>query len=109
MGFILLLSLTTPQNQLVAAQGNNTRRVQQGQLQVPPSLTIQSRRLSREEVKRLLESSRRSGVDCFALRSYLFEREDGNAPVLAGATTCTPNTVRPEQVMNPPAARLVLQ
>src|SRR5215475_5318335 len=30
---------------------------------------------------------------CFAIRSYIFKREDGNAPVLVGTTTCTPSTV----------------
>lgn len=27
---------------------------------------------------------------CFAIRSYHFRRQDGNAPVLVGTTTCTP-------------------
>jgi hypothetical protein len=29
---------------------------------------------------------------CFTMRSYVFTRQDGNAPVLVGATTCTPAT-----------------
>jgi hypothetical protein len=28
---------------------------------------------------------------CFFIRSYIFEREDGNAPVLKGETVCTPS------------------
>ncbi len=27
---------------------------------------------------------------CFAIRSYVFTRQDGNAPVLVGSSTCTP-------------------
>jgi hypothetical protein len=27
---------------------------------------------------------------CFTMRSYIFERQDGNAPVLVGTSTCTP-------------------
>ncbi len=49
-------------------------------------------------------------VDCYAIRSYIFKRQDGNAPVLIRTTTCTPaNAVRPEQVAHPPKARLVPQ
>jgi hypothetical protein len=27
---------------------------------------------------------------CFTMRSYVFTRQDGNAPVLVGTSTCTP-------------------
>ena len=29
---------------------------------------------------------------CWFIRSYIFEREDGEAPVLKGETTCTPSS-----------------
>jgi len=45
---------------------------------------------------------------CFTVRSYLFTRQDGNAPVLVATTTCTPaNTLRMERTQNPPRVRLV--
>jgi hypothetical protein len=45
---------------------------------------------------------------CFTMRSYIFNRQDGNAPVLVGATTCTPaNTLRMERTRTPPPARLI--
>jgi hypothetical protein len=45
---------------------------------------------------------------CYAIRSYIFKREDGNAPVLVGTTTCTPSdTLRRLEVKRPPRARLV--
>jgi hypothetical protein len=35
---------------------------------------------------------------CFTMRSYVFARQDGNAPVLVGTSTCTPaDTLRTEQ------------
>jgi len=36
---------------------------------------------------------------CYTVRSYRFRRQDGQAPVLAGVTTCTPaDTLRQKQV-----------
>jgi hypothetical protein len=46
--------------------------------------------------RRALPQSEQQAVDaeqsnlCFTMRSYYFHRQDGQAPVLAGATTCTP-------------------
>jgi hypothetical protein len=38
---------------------------------------------------------------CFTMRSYVFARQDGNAPVLVGASTCTPvSTLRMEKSRN---------
>jgi hypothetical protein len=35
---------------------------------------------------------------CFTICSYVFARQDGNAPVLVGTSTCTPaSTLRMEQ------------
>jgi hypothetical protein len=46
---------------------------------------------------------------CYAIRSYIFKREDGNAPVLVGTTTCTPaDALRRLQVKHRPKAGLVL-
>jgi hypothetical protein len=45
---------------------------------------------------------------CYAIRSYIFKREDGNAPVLVGTTTCTPSdTLRRREVKRPPRGRMV--
>jgi hypothetical protein len=45
---------------------------------------------------------------CYAIRSYIFKREDGNAPVLVSTTTCTrSDTLRRLEVKRPPRARLV--
>jgi hypothetical protein len=45
---------------------------------------------------------------CFTMRSYVFARQDGNAPVLVGTGTCTPaSTLRMEKSGNH-RGRLVL-
>lgn len=44
---------------------------------------------------------------CFAIRSYIFKRNDSKAPVLVKTMTCTPNTVFLEKAGSPPKARLV--
>jgi hypothetical protein len=46
---------------------------------------------------------------CFTMRSYVFARQDGNAPVLVDTSTCTPaETLRTEQAKRPLGGRLVL-
>lgn len=44
---------------------------------------------------------------CFAIRSYIFKRNDSKAPVLVKTMTCTPNTVFLEKAGPPHKARLV--
>ena len=38
---------------------------------------------------------------CFLIRSYHFRRQDGNAPVLAGITTCTPSRILEQKRVSP--------
>ena len=45
---------------------------------------------------------------CFAIRSYIFKREDGNAPVLVDTITCTPAVAfQQRRVKRPPRGELV--
>jgi hypothetical protein len=45
---------------------------------------------------------------CFTMRSYFFRRQDGQAPVPAGMTTCTPASVLQQRQVSPaPGVRLV--
>jgi hypothetical protein len=44
---------------------------------------------------------------CFTMRSYVFTRQDGNAPVLVGATTCTPATTLRMERTKQPQVRLI--
>jgi hypothetical protein len=38
---------------------------------------------------------------CYTVRSYHFERHDGNAPVLTGMTTCTPSRILEQKRVSP--------
>lgn len=44
---------------------------------------------------------------CFAIRSYIFKRNDSKVPILVKTMTCTPNTVFLEKAGPAPKARLV--
>jgi hypothetical protein len=45
---------------------------------------------------------------CFTMRSYFFRRQDGNAPVPAGMTTCTPASILQQRQVSPrPRVRFV--
>ena len=45
---------------------------------------------------------------CFTMRSYFFRRQDGQAPVPAGMTTCTPARVFQQRQVSPgPRVRFV--
>ncbi len=56
--------------------------------------------------RRLLETGSRN--TCFTMRSYFFRRQDGNAPVPAGMTTCTPASVLQQRQVSPePDVKLV--
>jgi hypothetical protein len=45
---------------------------------------------------------------CFTMRSYYFQRQDGQAPVLVGTATCTPaNKLQQKQVSPEPGVRFV--
>jgi hypothetical protein len=56
--------------------------------------------------RKLVEESQRN--TCYTMRSYLFRRQDGQAPVLAGMTTCTPAIDWQQRQVSPgPAVRFV--
>jgi hypothetical protein len=55
---------------------------------------------------RLIDGTRRN--TCYTMRSYFFRRQDGQAPVPAGMTTCTPaNVLQQRQVSPRPSVRFV--
>ena len=49
--------------------------------------------------RRLMRESQRN--TCFTMRSYFFRRQDGQAPVPAGMTTCTPASVLQQRQVSP--------
>ena len=69
-----------------------------GLFQIGPDGRSRTYRLSAEQARNLANRD-----TCYTMRSYIFRRQDGNAPVLVGTTTCTPaNVVRPRQVNRSP-------
>lgn len=52
-----------------------------------------------DPLARKLEQENR--YTCFTMRSYFFRRQDGQAPVPAGMTTCTPASVLQQRQVSP--------
>jgi hypothetical protein len=76
---------------------------QSGPFQIGAHRFTQIQRLSADQLQALANRD-----TCFTMRTYVFRRQDGAAPVLVGTTTCTPaNVVRRQQVNRPPEVRLV--
>ena len=62
--------------------------------------------LDSAKARRLMQESQRN--TCYTMRSYFFRRQDGQAPVPAGMTTCTPASVLQQRQVSPePNVRLV--
>lgn len=49
--------------------------------------------------RKLIDDTRRN--TCYTMRSYFFRRQDGQAPVPAGMTTCTPANVSQQRQVSP--------
>lgn len=103
--------LTRPQDQPSSAQSS-------GDWVAKPDfhasqLRIEARPLEQRLAQQVLENGRRlaraeNSPTCYAIKSYILEREDGNAPVLVATTTCTPaSTLQWRQVDRPPKVRLI--
>ena len=65
-------------------------------LQLP---VMQHRQFDDSLGRKLLEQSRHN--TCYTMRSYFFRRQDGQAPVPAGMTTCTPASVLQQRQVSP--------
>ena len=73
------------------------------QLQLP---VMQHRQLDTVTSRKLIGDSQRNM--CFTMRSYFFRRQDGQAPVPAGMTTCTSASVFQQRQVSPaPDVKLV--
>ena len=67
----------------------------------------QHRQLPNDAMSRKsIDESRRN--TCYTMRSYFFRRHDGQAPVPAGMTTCTPASVLQQRQVSPrPSVKFV--
>jgi hypothetical protein len=70
------------------------------------SSTMQQRELDDVTSRKFIPDARRN--TCYTLRSYFFRGQDGQAPVPAGMTTCTPASVLQQRRVSPrPRLQLV--
>ena len=94
--FLFLATAAPPQPQLSVSQDFRA-------LQLP---AMQHRQFDDSLGRKLLDESRRN--TCYTMRSYLFRRQDGQAPVPAGMTTCTPASVSQQRQVSPrPSVKFV--
>src|SRR5436305_32967 len=94
--FLFLATAAPPQQPLNVSQDFR-------QLTLP---IMQHRPLDRNPARKLLDESRRN--TCYTMRSYFFRRQDGQAPVPAGMTTCTPASVLQQRQVSPlPSVKFV--
>jgi len=67
----------------------------------------QHRQLQGDTTSRKLIDESQSNT-CYTMRSYFFRRQDGQAPVPAGMTTCTPASVLQQRRVSPrPSVKFV--
>jgi hypothetical protein len=93
---VFLLLMSGPQQANGASSGNY----------LGPLPTVQMQSSQRTAPFRMNESMQ--DQTCFTVRSYFFHRQDGQAPVLTGMTTCTPaNLLRQRQASPAPRVMFV--
>ena len=94
--FLFVATAAPQQPQLNVAQDFRTS-------QLP---VMQHRQFDDSLGRKLLDQSRRN--TCYTMRSYFFRRQDGQAPVPAGMTTCTPASVSQQRQVSPrPSVKFV--
>ena len=97
LGFFLLFATAAPQQKPLDVYQDFLH------LKLP---VMQYKQVDDAMARKLIEESQFNM--CFTMRSYFFRRQDGQAPVPAGMTTCTPASVlRQRQVSPEPRVRLV--
>ena len=92
LSIVLLLATAAPQLQ----QGSSTQDgAYAGKL--PQIHNVRGH----DPARKLSPQQLRDKNTCYAIRSYHFERQDGQAPVLAGMTTCTPSRILEQKRVSP--------
>ena len=98
LSLLMLLALGQPQDYAIQSSTPEQRTEQFMAYQAQ-----QARQLDPIQVDRIESNN----TGCFAIRSYIFKREDGNAPELVGTTTCTPGNFVHQRRVGQPKARLL--
>ena|SRR5437660_3797979 len=103
LGLIFLFMLAAPQQNAAQNPSHDQARTE----------TQRDRQMLMDSLKQhaemgTLQDGTYDDHTCFTMRTYYFKRQDGNAPELAGTSTCTPaNVLRREQAKRK-APKLVL-
>ncbi len=101
LGLVLLVATAAPQQN--APQQNQSYELKSDFTK----LRIQLQRWNNSQVRQSPLAAERNNT-CYAIRSYSFRRQDGQAPVLVGTTTCTPvSKLQQRQVSPEPGALYV--
>lgn len=99
LGLLLLLGMAPPQDSLTP--------LTPGELAQKHMLYQARQARPRDHIQ--IERLQSNESNCFAIRSYIFKREDGQPPVLVGTTTCTPsNRLRQWRVGHPKGSFVLL-
>ncbi|PYP91864.1 MAG: hypothetical protein DMG65_06070 [Candidatus Angelobacter sp. Gp1-AA117] len=99
LGLIFLFMLATPQQNAAQHSSHDQARAENQR---------DRHQLERFPETSMLQDGTYDDHTCFTMRTYYFKRQDGNAPALAGTSTCTPaNVLRREQAKRK-APKLVL-
>jgi len=106
LSLVLLFATTTPQQQDVNAQLWD--QVFKAAPEQAFKLATQTQgQLDRRFTSKQILDDQRSNT-CYTVRSYYFQRQDGQAPVLVGTSTCTPaNKLQQRQVNRRPGSGFV--
>jgi hypothetical protein len=94
LGLVLLVATAAPQQN--APQQNQSYELQSDF----SKLRIQLQRRNNYLVQQSPLATERNNT-CYAIRSYYFRRQDGQAPVLVGTTTCTPASKLQQRRVSP--------
>lgn len=99
LSLLLLLGISPPQDNQI--QPSSPNQLLQGFLEQNAHDRID--RVQRDRIDQVQSENN----TCFAIRSYIFKREDGQAPELVRTVTCTPARTLQERRIGHPRARLI--
>ncbi len=99
LGLVLLVATAAPQQN--APQQNQSYELKSHFSKLRAQLQHRDYRL----VQQSPLGTERNNM-CFTMRSYYFRRQDGQAPVLVGTTTCTPASKLQQRRVSPEPGEL---
>jgi hypothetical protein len=92
LSIVLLFATAAPQQNAPVQQGAYVGKIPQVQQMARDRMNV---------LQRTVHPSDFNQNTCFAIRSYHFERQDGQAPMLTAMTTCTPARILEQKRVSP--------